>query len=130
MNKPQQEIYRRLESNLACLRPSQYLEDKDETQYMDTVKNAYAVVLCWTHPTFPDPMDCSQPGFSVYGILQARILNGLPIPFPGDLPDPGIDSVSPASSALQIDFLPLSHHGTPNNKTYSYILEFFQGRIK
>ena len=91
MNKPQQEIYRRLESNLAFLRPSQYLVDKDETQYMDTVKSAYAVVLCSTHPTFPDLMDCSQPGFSVHGILQARILNGLPIPFPGDLPDPGID---------------------------------------
>ena len=80
MNKPQQEIYRRLESNLAFLRPSQYLEDKDETQYMDTVKNAYAVVLCWTHPTFPDPMDCSQPGFSVYGILQAWILESIAMP--------------------------------------------------
>ena len=25
-------------------------------------------------PTFPDPMDCSLPGFSVYGIFQARVL--------------------------------------------------------
>ena len=35
------------------------------------------------------PMDCSPPGSSVWGILQARILE-LPCPSPGDLPDPGI----------------------------------------
>ena len=46
-------------------------------------------------------MDCSSPGFSVHGILQARIL-GLPFPSPGDLPDPGIE---PGSPALQ-DSLP------------------------
>ena len=25
-------------------------------------------------PTLQDPMDCSQPGFSVHGIFQARVL--------------------------------------------------------
>ena len=25
-------------------------------------------------PTLPDPMDCSQPGSSVHGIFQARVL--------------------------------------------------------
>ena len=34
----------------------------------------------------------SPPGSSVHGILQAR----LPYPSPGDLPDPGIEPVSPA----------------------------------
>ena len=28
-------------------------------------------------------MDCSPPGSSVHGILQARILSGLPCPSPG-----------------------------------------------
>ena len=37
-----------------------------------------------------DPMDCSLPGSSVHGILQARILRGLTFSAPGDLPDPGI----------------------------------------
>ena len=32
-------------------------------------------------PTLCDPMDCSPPGFSVYGILQARILEWVAIPF-------------------------------------------------
>ena len=34
-------------------------------------------------------MDCSPPVSSVHGILQARILE-LPLPSPGDLPNPGI----------------------------------------
>ena len=37
---------------------------------------------------------------------------GLPCPSPGDLPDPGIKSMSPA---LQEDSLLLSHWGNPNN---------------
>ena len=30
--------------------------------------------------TLCDPMDCSPPDFSVHGILQARILEGIAIP--------------------------------------------------
>ena len=40
-------------------------------------------------------MNFSLPGFSVHGISQARILE-FPFPSPGDLPDPGIELVSPA----------------------------------
>ena len=47
-----------------------------------------------------NPMDCSFPGSSVHGILQARIWEGLPFPFPGDLPDPGIEPMSLMSPAL------------------------------
>ena len=43
--------------------------------------------------TLCDPMDCSPPGSSIYGILQARIV---PFPSPGDLPNPGIKQTSPA----------------------------------
>ena len=32
----------------------------------------------------------------LHGILQARILEWLPFPPPGDLPDPGIEPWSPA----------------------------------
>ena len=42
------------------------------------------------------PHDCSSPGPSVHGILQARIWSGLPFPSPGDLPGPGIKPSSPA----------------------------------
>ena len=48
-----------------------------------------------------NPMDCSPPGSSVHGILQARILEWIAFPS-GDLPNPGIE---PRSPALQVDSL-------------------------
>ena len=54
---------------------------------------AKAIQSC---PTFCDPMDCSPPGSSVHGILQARILEWVAISFPRDLPDPGMEPGSPA----------------------------------
>ena len=48
-----------------------------------------------------NPVDCSPPGSSVHGILQARILEWLPFPPPESLPNPGI---KPGSHALQADF--------------------------
>ena len=52
--------------------------------------------------TLCDPMDCSPPGSSAHGILQARILEWIAIPSPGDLFNPGIEHGSPA---LQADSL-------------------------
>ena len=39
--------------------------------------------------------------------------SGLPFPPTGDLPGPGIEPMSPVSSALQADSLPLSQQGSP-----------------
>ena len=39
--------------------------------------------------------------------------NGLPFPPPGDLPNPEIKLMSPASPALAVDSLPRSHLGSP-----------------
>ena len=39
--------------------------------------------------------------------------SGLPCLPSGDLPDPGIEPMSPAAPALQADSLPLSHRGSP-----------------
>ena len=50
--------------------------------------------------TFCNPMDCSPPGSSVRGILQARILEWVAIPPPGDLADTGRETGCPA---LQTD---------------------------
>ena len=33
---------------------------------------------------FCEPMDCSPPGFSLHGISQARMLEWLPFPSPGE----------------------------------------------
>ena len=53
-------------------------------------------------PTLCDPMDCSPPGSSILGIVQARILECIVFPSPGDLPDLGIELRSPT---LQADSL-------------------------
>ena len=40
-------------------------------------------------PTLCDPMDCSPPGFSVHGILQARILEWVAMPYSRASSQPG-----------------------------------------
>ena len=49
---------------------------------------------CWQ--TLCDPMDCSLPGSSVYGVSRQEFWSGLPCPPPGNLPNPGIKPRSPA----------------------------------
>ena len=56
-------------------------------------------------PTLCDLMD-----YTVYRILQARILERVAFPFSGDLPNPGIEPRSPAS---QVILYQLSHQGSP-----------------
>ena len=54
-------------------------------------------------------MDCSSLVSSVHGFFRQEYWSGLPFPPPGDLPDPGIERMSPALT----DSLPLSHQGSP-----------------
>ena len=69
--------------------------------------------------TLCNPIDYSSPGFSVHRILQARILEGLPCPPPGDLFDPGIKPSSLISPALQADSLPLARDCAPAQKYHT-----------
>ena len=55
-------------------------------------------------------MDYSQPGSSVHGISQERILKWVAIFFSRGSSNPGIKPMSPA---LQVDTLPLSYQGSP-----------------
>ena len=60
--------------------------------------------------TLCNRMDCNQPGSSVYGILQVRILEWVAIPFPTQGLDPGIE---PRSPTLQVDSLLSESPGKP-----------------
>ena len=53
---------------------------------------------------------CNPPGSFVHGISQARILEWIVIPSPGDLPNPGVKLKSPA---LQADSLLSEPPGSP-----------------
>ena len=57
------------------------------------------------------PTDHSLPGSSVHGIFPARILEWVTM-FSKSFSDPGVKSTSPASPALQMDSLLLSHWGS------------------
>ena len=57
----------------------------------------------------PWTVACKAPLFM--GFPRQEYWSGLPFPPSGDLPDPGIESSSPASAG--IFFLPLSHQGSP-----------------
>ena len=59
----------------------------------------HAKSLRWC-PTLCNLMDYSPSGSSVQGILQARILEWVPCPSPGDLSSPGIEPISLTFPAL------------------------------
>ena len=60
-----------------------------------------------------DPMDCSQPGSSVLWISQARILEWVAMPSPGDLPDQGSNLCLLHLLHGQEGSLPLGPLGSP-----------------
>jgi len=56
----------------------------------------YSCLVTQSCLTLCDPMDCSPSASSVHQISQARILEWVAISSPGDLPDPEVESMSPA----------------------------------
>ena len=59
------------------------------------------------------------------GFSRQEYWSGLPCPSPGDLPDPGIEPVSPVAPALQADSLLLSHQGSLQEQWQSVFHRFF-----
>ena len=71
------------------------------------VKVKVKVKVAWSCLTFCDPMGWGPPGSSVHGILQARILeweywSGELFPFPGDLPNLGLEPRSPTLQEVSL----------------------------
>ena len=64
-------------------------------------------------PTLCDPMDCSLPGSSVHGILQARILEWVAMPSSRGPSQPGIEPGSLSSPALVGRFFATEPSGKP-----------------
>ena len=69
------------------------------------------------------PTLCNPRAYTVHGILQARILEWVAFPSPGDLPNPGIE---PRPPTLQADSLPTESQGKPNSFCPNSILQLFQ----
>ena len=80
------------------------------------VKNPPAVHVCiLSHFScvrlFATPWTVTHQAPLSMGFSRQEYWSGLPCPPPGDLPDPGIKLMSPAS---KVDSLPLSHQGSPH----------------
>ena len=84
------------------------------------IQSAYLYLLCFLHWPKVKSLSClrllpphglySPPGSSVHGILQARILMWVAIPFSRESSQPGIEP------ALQADSLPSGPPGNPRAK--------------
>ena len=64
-------------------------------------------------PTLCHPLDWASQASLSMGFSGQEYWSVLPFPPLGDLPDPGIEPTSLASTALQVDSLPLSHLRSP-----------------
>ena len=69
-------------------------------------------------PTLCDPIDGSPPGSPIPGILQARTLEWVAMPFSGDLLDPGIKPISYISCIGRWVLYHYCHLGSLRDGTY------------
>ena len=67
------------------------------------------VLVAQSCPTLCEPVDCSPPGFSVHGILQASILEWVAMPF-------FRGSSKPRDQTWILLHYHLSHQGSPKNR--------------
>ena len=116
-------------ANIQCANPNWLLQLTQTSSCVCLVSQSCTILL--------DAMDCNLPiyeivinwqsesenhsivsnslqphDYTVHGILQARILEWVVFPSPGDLPNPGI---KPRSPALSVDSLPAEPQGKPKD---------------
>ena len=99
---------------LGTILKAPFMKERIDTLDFIKIKNfsPASVLVTWSCLILGDPMDCNPPGSSVYGVLQARILEWAAIPF----------SRRPSTQGLKLGFLhcrrilcQLSHQG--NSRT-------------
>ena len=71
-------------------------------------------------PTLCNPIDHNPPGFSVWGIFQAKLPEWVAMPFPGDLPTQGSNSCLLNHLHWQASSLPLAPPGKPYSSSRTY----------
>ena len=113
------------------LYPSKLLREQI-LNILTTTTNTEKVTECMcaqSCPTLSDLMDCSPPGPSVHGILQARRLEWVAIFTSRGFSQPRnwtwISYTAPTSPALQADSLPLNYQGSLNTGVQFSFCFFF-----
>ena len=85
---------------------------------------ANGLQLC---PTLCNPMDCCMPGCSVHGILLARILEWVAMPFSRGSSWPRDWTWVSCSSCIADRFFTMSHWGSPKSQEYPW--KFWRTRL-
>ena len=84
------------------------------------------MLITQSSPTLYHPMDCSPPGSSVHGNLQARVVEWVAIPFSRDLPNAGTE---PRSPALRADSSLSEPTGKPQESVFSLLMAKVQSLV-
>ena len=79
--------------------------------------------------TLCEPMDCRQPGSSVHGISQARILVWISISFSRGSSQPGMEPTSLTFPAWHVDSLPLAPPGKQVITAYGLLQNIQYGSL-
>ena len=101
---PNHVVHLKLILCINCISKSQKVEGK----WVTSIMHVYSVIQ--SCPALCNPMDCSLPSSSAYGISQARILEQFAIPSWRDLPNPKINQ---HLLHWQVNSLLPSHLGSP-----------------
>ena len=80
---------------------------------------------CWVVSDSATPWTAARQAPLSMGLSRQEYWSGLPFPPPGDLPDPGIELMTPLSPALQVDSLLLSYQGKPHIQHCLYFKKCF-----
>ena len=89
----------------------------------DKLLSNILVLAAQSSPTLCNPMDCSQPGSSVHGILQARVLEWVAIPFSRGSSQPRDWTRLGLLNCRHILYC-LNHQGSPTLKPFPRSLFF------
>ena len=98
-----------------------YFSESFESKYIHMKGKVKVTQLClFVTPWTQEPPACQVPLSMAFS--RPEYWSGLPCPPPRDLPHSGIKPMSPASLALQVNSLPLSHWRSPNTYVYHRLL--------
>ena len=81
------------------------------------------VLVAQSGPTLCDPKNCSPPGSSVHGILQARILKWIAIPFSRMVQNDTLFLLSKAGFMCTCQDSTLSCESSPSHSSWNEFLE-------
>ena len=79
------------------------------TKYIIYIKDTVHASLLRSVWFFMTPWTAAHQGLLSMEFSRQKYWNGLPFPPPEDLLNPGVEPIFPATPALQVDSLPLSH---------------------